>query len=210
MKKMFMVLAATLICGACLFTSCGKDDNDDEPTPQPTPEVNNNVYEVNLTAIVHDCSAPYLMIDLEYTDADGVKHTATVKNADATDTILPEALAYYNKVTAAYRTNAEDEELFTHYKVKNFKMTVAAGKSFSFKGTCAAVPNYTAPTEEFSMIRPMVLVNAKRVSGEGEDVSQEVKSTFIVNANMGTAPKAFKSAMTVYVGSNCGEGAFTF
>ena len=26
MKKLFMVLAATLICGACLFTSCKKDD----------------------------------------------------------------------------------------------------------------------------------------------------------------------------------------
>ena len=27
MKKLFMVLAATVICGACLFTSCKKEDN---------------------------------------------------------------------------------------------------------------------------------------------------------------------------------------
>ena len=27
MKKMFMVLAATVICGASVFTSCSNDDN---------------------------------------------------------------------------------------------------------------------------------------------------------------------------------------
>ena len=27
MKKLFMVLAATLICGACFFTSCKKQDD---------------------------------------------------------------------------------------------------------------------------------------------------------------------------------------
>ena len=27
MKKMILVLAATLICGACVFTSCKKDKN---------------------------------------------------------------------------------------------------------------------------------------------------------------------------------------
>ena len=27
MKKLFMVLAATLICGACVFTSCKKDED---------------------------------------------------------------------------------------------------------------------------------------------------------------------------------------
>ena len=27
MKKLFMVLAATVICGACLFTSCKKDED---------------------------------------------------------------------------------------------------------------------------------------------------------------------------------------
>lgn len=29
MKKLFMVLAATVICGACLFTSCKKDEDND-------------------------------------------------------------------------------------------------------------------------------------------------------------------------------------
>ena len=91
MKKMFVVLAATLICSACFLTSCKKDKkNDDTPTP-----VNNNVYEVNLTAIVHECSTPYLMINLEYTDADGVNHTEVVKGTDQTETILPKALEYY-------------------------------------------------------------------------------------------------------------------
>lgn len=215
MKKMFMVLAATFICGACLFTSCGKDEKEDEPTPEPaqeepTQEVNYNVYEVTLTALINDCSAPYLMINLEYTGADGIKHTEAVKATDATDGIIPEALIYYHNLTDQYIENAEDEELFTHYKVKNFKLTVPAGKSFSFKGICAAVPNYTAPTEEFSMIRPMVLATARRVAGDSEDLSQTVKSQFTVNYNVGTAAKAFNSAMTVYVGSNCGEGSFTF
>lgn len=59
-----MVLATTFVCGACMLTSCSKDEKNNEPTPTPT---NYNVYEVNLTAIAHDCSAPYLMIELEYT-----------------------------------------------------------------------------------------------------------------------------------------------
>ena len=29
MKKLFMVLAATVICGACVFTSCKKDKDKD-------------------------------------------------------------------------------------------------------------------------------------------------------------------------------------
>ena len=55
MKKfMNWLLATILICGASMFTSCSKDDKNDESALV----VNNNVYEVNLTAIVHDCSAP--------------------------------------------------------------------------------------------------------------------------------------------------------
>ena len=207
MKKMFMVLAATVICGACLFTSCKKDDGN-EPAPAPS---SNNVYEVNLTAIVHDCSAPWLMINLEYTDAEGVQHNETIKSSDATDAILPEALIYYNEETAPYRPGAEEEELYTHYKVKNFKMTVPAGKSFSFTSTCAAVPNCTAPTEEFSMLHPMVLVTARRVAGDSEDHSQYVKNSRIfVKHNIGTGPEGYDAAMTVHVGSTCGEGSYTF
>ena len=202
-----MVLAATFICGASVFTSCSKDDKSDEPAPV----VNNNVYEVNLTAIVHDCSAPYLMINLEYTDADGVKHTETIKGSEATDAILPEAFIYYNDVTVAFRPGAEEEDLYTHYKVKNIKLTVPAGKSFSFTSTCAAVPNCTAPTEEFSMIRPMVLVTARRVAGDSEDLSKYVQnSRILVKHNIGTEPAKFDAAMTVHVGSTCGAGSFTF
>ena len=212
-----MVLAATLICGAAVFTSCSKDDEkNDEPTQQdpeqqdPEQQVNYNVYEVTLTALINDCSAPYLMINLEYTGADGVKHTETVKAADATDAIIPDALVYYNNLTGPYIQDDEDKALFSHYKVKNIKLTVPAGKSFSFKGVCAAVPDYTAPTEEFSMIRPMVLATARRVAGDSEDLAQTVKSQFTVYCNVGTAAEKFKSAMIVYVGSNCGEGTFTF
>lgn len=207
MKKLFMVLAATFVCGAFMLTSCSKDEKNDEPTPP----ANNNVYEVNLTAIVHDCSAPYLMINLEYTDADGVQHTEAIKASDATDAILPEALIYYNDETAEFRTGAEEEELYTHYKVKNFKMTVPAGKSFRFTSTCATVPNCTAPTEEFSMLHPMVLVTARRVAGDSEDVSQYVKNSRIfVKHNIGTEPEGYDAAMTVHVGKTCGEGSFTF
>ncbi len=207
MKKLFMVLAATFVCGACMLTSCNKDEKNDEPTPEP----NYNVYEVNLTAIVHDCSAPYLMINLEYTDADGVQHTEAIKASDATDAILPEALIYYNDETAAFRVDDETEGLYSHYKVKNIKLTVPAGKSFSFTSTCAAVPNYTVPTEEFSMLQPMVLVTARRVAGDSEDLSQYVEnSSTYIKHNIGTAPEGFDAAMTIHVGKSCGEGSYTF
>ena len=207
MKKLFMVLAATFVCGAFMLTSCSKEEKNDEPTPP----ANNNVYEVNLTAIVHDCSAPYLMINLEYTDADGVQHTEAIKASDATDAILPEAQIYYNEETNPFRVDAETEELYTHYKVKNIKLTVPAGKSFSFTSTCAAVPNYTVPTEEFSMLQPMVLVTARRVAGDSEDLSQYVEnSSTYIKHNIGTAPEGFDAAMAIHVGKTCGEGSFTF
>ena len=202
-----MVLAATVICGACMLTSCSKDEKNDEPTPP----ANYNVYEVNLTAIVHDCSAPYLMINLEYTDANGVAHTEAIKASDATDAILPEALIYYNNETAPFRPGAEEEELYSHYKVKNIKLTVPAGKSFSFTSTCAAVPNYTVPTEEFSMLQPMVLVTAKRISGDSEDLSQYVKNSRIyIKHNIGSDPEGFDVAMAIHEGKSCGEGSYTF
>ena len=79
MKRMFMVLAAIIFCGACFFTSCKKDKkNDDTPTP-----ANNNVYEVNLTAIVHECSTPYLMINLEYTAAAVPGYTVPTEDASS-------------------------------------------------------------------------------------------------------------------------------
>ena len=202
-----MVLAATVICGACMLTSCSKDEKNDEPTPP----ANYNVYEVNLTAIVHDCSAPYLMIELEYTDADGVTHNETIKASDATDAILPEALIYYNDETAPFRVDDETEGLYSHYKVKNIKMTVPAGKSFSFTSTCAAVPNHTVPTEEFSMLQPLVLVTARRVAGDSEDLSHYVdNSSTYIKHNIGTAPEGFDAAMAIHVGKSCGEGSYTF
>jgi len=208
MKKLFMVLAATFVCGAFMLTSCSKDEKNDDPTPPPT---NYNVYEVNLTAIVHDCSAPYLMIELEYTDADGVTHNETIKASDATDAILPEALIYYNEETTPFRVDDETEGLYSHYKVKNIKMTVPAGKSFSFTSTCAALPNLTVPTEEFSMLQPMVLVTARRVAGDSEDLSQYVEnSSTYIKHNIGTAPEGFEDAMAIHVGNSCGAGSFTF
>lgn len=84
-------------------------------------------------------------------------------------------------MTAPFRQEAEVEEFYIHYKVKNIKLTVPAGKSFGFTSTCAAVPNYTVPTEEFGMLQPMVLVTTRRVAGDSEDLSQYVEnsSTYI-------------------------------
>ena len=90
-------------------------------------------------------------------------------------------------------------------------MTVPAGKSFSFTSTCAAVPNSTAPTEEFNLIRPLVLVTAKRVSGDSEDVSKYVKNSSVnIIHYFRIDPAGYDDAMAVCVGKSCGEGSFTF
>ena len=205
--KNWMLAAILFFCSASVFTSCGKDDNNDENTQK----ADNNIYEVNLTALVNDCSAPYLMINLEYTDANGTKYTETIKGSDATDNILPEALAYYNDETKLFRQTDKEEQLFSHFKVKNFKMTVPTGKSFSFKGTIAAIPNSTAPTEEFNIIRPLVLVTAKRVSGDSEDISQYVKnSSAPIKYYFRLDPVGYDEIMEANVGKSCGEGKFTF
>lgn len=98
---------------------------------------------MNLTAIVHECSTPYLMINLEY--------------------------------------------------------------------TAAAVPGYTVPTEEFSMLHPMVLVTAKRVSGNSQDVSQNVENNEVyIRNNIGVEPEGFDNTLTSHVGKTCGNGHYTF
>ena len=69
MKKIFMVLAAIVICGM-LFTGCKKSDSTTNPDPTPTPTTLTVMYKVDNTQgdlVVSDC----FKLNVTYTNADG-------------------------------------------------------------------------------------------------------------------------------------------
>jgi hypothetical protein len=62
--------------------------------------------------------------------------------------------------------------LFDQLIVKNVSFAVPAGKSFSYKATMNARPNYTVPsTDTFDVVKPFVYYASKRISGDSEDKS---------------------------------------
>ena len=89
MKKNFLwMLAAILLCGTMttVFTACGDDDDDNGGGSSTA-----NTYEVTLSAVLPSCSAPYMYVELKYTDADGKTQTVTVKEGDQSQTISDDA-----------------------------------------------------------------------------------------------------------------------
>jgi hypothetical protein len=209
MKKMLMVLAATFICGACLFTSCSKDDEkNDEPTP-----VANNVYEVTVVALIPQCSAPYMKLNVEYTNAEGTKQNATFQSGDATETLSAEAEVAYKSIYLPFCTgnNADlKESLCSQYIAKTYKMTVPSGKSFSYKGTVGVRSGYTVPTEKFNLAQPVVFSYAKRTSGSGQDNSASALSaTTTYKFSIGVHVDAAEKIINGYDGFIAGEANVT-
>ena len=174
MKKiMNWMLAAILICGSSVvMSSCGDDEED--KGNQLTP----NTYEVTLSAVLPKCTAELFTLDLEYTDADGVVKTATVKAGDQSDAMSDKMKTLYDRekesviTVLGWADKREKLALFDQLIVKNITFVVPSGKSFSYKATWKARTDYTQPSGEiFDIIRPFVYLGSKRISGNSQDNS---------------------------------------
>lgn len=171
-KVINWMFTAILLCGIvmCGFTSCSKDDKNDDLAPVS----NNNVYEVTVIALIPECSTPYMKLNVEYTNAEGTKQNATFQSGDATETLSAEVESVYKSIYRPFckGDNADlKESLCSSYIAKTYKMRVPAGKSFSYKGTISVRSGYTVPTEKFNLAQPLVFSYAKRISGDSQDNS---------------------------------------
>ena len=172
MKKIFMVLAATFICGASVvITSCGGND-DEIQEPKLTP----NTYEVTLSAVLPESAAEFFNLELEYTDADGKKSTVTVKAGDQSESMIEEMKSLFNEEKnfqiGLLKLTDEQAKVFDKLIIKNVKFNVPAGKSFSYKATTKVRSDYAQPAEDsFNYLSPFVYLSSKRISGESTDYS---------------------------------------
>ena len=166
MKKILnWMLAAILICGSSVvLTSCGNDDDDKGGGTTP------DTYDVTLSAVLPECTAGLFSLNVAYTDANGKSITATVKAGDTSDEMIAEMKADYEQtkkdVILMLNWNEERAKLFDKLIVKNFKLTVPAGKSFSYTVTMNGRTDYVTPSgDEFCLVKPFVCVYAKRITG---------------------------------------------
>ena len=209
MKKLFMVLAATFACGACMLTSCIKEETNG-PTPTPA---SNNVYEVTVVALIPECATPYLKLNVEYTNAEGTKQTTTFQSGDETETLTADVQAAYESIYHPFCTGSSAEikdSLCSHYIAKTYKMTVPAGKSFSYKGTVGVRSDYTAPTEKINLAQPIVFSCAKRISGDSPDYSASAlaaRSSF--KFSIGVHVDGAEHIISGYEGFPAGEASVT-
>jgi hypothetical protein len=165
------VLAAILICGASVvFSSCSKDDDDKDDKLTP------NTYEVYFSAVLPECAAGFYTLNVEYTDGNGNTSTATVKAGDQSDA-MPTLMNTLYENSKKFQIslldwNDEKAKLFDNLIVKNFKMTVPAGKSFSYKVTMKGRSDYVKPSaDEFYFVMPFTYSYSTRISGNSPDYS---------------------------------------
>ena len=207
MKKNFIwMLAAILLCGtmSMVVTACG-DDDDDNGTSSSS-----NVYEVTLSAVLPRCSAPYLQLKVEYTDADGKSETLLVKEGDESQSISEDAMNSYKNATSAYRGNPAYVTILDDIIVRNIKLRVPAGKSFSYQGTIVTRNDYTTPTSDVNVVQPCVISKGKRISGNGDDRSELASNgNLSVVASFGIDAESFASIMDRWNGRDAGKGGAT-
>ena len=208
MKKNFLwMLAAILLCGTMttVFTACGDDDDDDGGSSSAA-----NTYDVTLSAVLPRCSAPYMYVELNYTDADGKSETVTVKEGDQSQTIGEDAMTIYKNITSGYRGNPDAVAILDDIIVRNFTMRVPAGKSFSYEGKIVARTDYTTPEGSVTVIQPCVISTAKRVSGNSKDRSELARNGDLsVVASFGIDAEMFATIMSRWNGRDCGVGGVT-
>ena len=210
MKKMMnWMFAAILLCGLSLvITSCGSDDDDDSiKDPQTTP----NTYEVNITAVLPQIAAQIFSLEVEYTDAEGKTHTATVKAGDQTEPMATEAKVRFDNAKefaiGFQNMNEEQKKVFDNLIVKNFKMTVPSGKSYSFKSTMKAVsPLPRFETETFDYLAPIVFSTAKIISGNTPSGST-FREKLGMSVKLSIESAEIEAFSQLYDGSSAGEGS---
>ena len=208
MKKNFLwMLAAILLCGTMttVFTACGDDDDDNGGGSSTA-----NTYEVTLSAVLPSCSAPYMYVELKYTDADGKTQTVTVKEGDQSQTISDDAMTIYKNATSAYRGNPAYVAILDDFTVRTFTMRVPAGKSFSYEGKIVKRDDYAAPEGSVTVVQPCVISTAKLVSGNSKDRSELANNgSLSVVASFGIDADHFAEIMSRWNGRDCGVGGVT-
>lgn len=171
-RNLMWMLAAILLCGSLsmVFTACGGDDNG-SPSGGGSESIIPNTYEVTLCAVLPRSAAPYLNLQVEYTDANGKKGTAEITKDTASENFTAEGKKTYQGVTKDVRAMPEIAPLLDDVIVRNFKFTVPSGKTFTYMAKLAVRNDFAAPTEKVTMPLPTMFACAKRISGNSEDFS---------------------------------------
>lgn len=166
--KNWMLAAILVFCSASvMMSSCG-DDDDSKKNDEPTP----NTYEVTIAAVLPQCAADLFTLIVDYTGADGVTNSITMKAGDKSDEMGNELKAAYEKVKKSLGEDIPRAAVLDKYIVKNITLAVPAGKGFNYKATMKARTDYTKPDESgFYFFKPFVYVTCKRIAGDSEDYS---------------------------------------
>ena len=166
------MLAAILLCGSLsmVFTACGGDDNGSS-SGGGSESIIPNTYEVTLCAVLPRSAAPYLNLQVEYTDANGKKGTAEITKDTASENFSDLGKRGYLNVTDPYRSSPEIIPLLDDVIVRNFKFTVPSGKTFTYMAKLAVRNDFAAPTDKVTMVVPTMFACSERISGNSEDFS---------------------------------------
>ena len=167
--KNWMLAAILVFCGASVvMSSCGDDDGDSKKNDEPTA----NTYEVTISAVLPQCAADLYTLIVDYTGADGVANSITMKDGDKSDEMSNDLKAAYEKEKKSLGEDTQRAAVLDKNIVKNITLVVPAGKGFSYKATMKARTDYAKPEESgFYFIKPFVYVTCKRISGNSEDYS---------------------------------------
>lgn len=208
-KNLLWMLAAILLCGSLttVLTACGDDDDDNNSGSTPSVA---NTYEVTLAALLPRCSAPYLSLQVNYTDANGKSDSFVVKEGDQSQTLSTVAKTYYVKASTFIRTSEENNKLIDDVIVRNVTFTVPAGKSFAYNGAIVSRTDYAAVTDKVSLVQPCVICTAKRISGSGSDeVASALNASLSITGSFGIQADRFPEILARWNGRNVGSGTAT-
>ena len=204
-KNLLWMFAAILFCGA-MTTSCSKDEDKNEPKPTTSA----NTYEVTLAALLPRCSASYMQLKLDYTDADGKSTSVVIKEGDQSEAISDVAKDRYTSLTSTYRVSPEYIQLLDDLIVRNFTFKVPAGKSFEYKGTIVKRTDFTAPEGGVTLVQPCVISSAKRISGNDTDNSQlATNGSLSILASFNVKADRFATIVDHWNGRDAGSGTVT-
>ena len=187
-KNLLWMLAAFLLCGsmAMALTACGDDDDDSNDSSSSVTPSSGNTYEVTLAAILPRCSAPYLSLHVNYTDADGKSDSFVLKEGDQSQALSSISKTIYVKTTTSIRTGDEYVKLIDNVIVRNVTFIVPAGKTFAYSSYIVTRTDYTAPTVDANLVQPCVICTANLIDGDGTDDSASAMSTSLdITASFG-------------------------